>query len=178
MAGYFEKPLSLLFTNETRFEKAAASLPSYGEDLFKQIFSEFHAQYRKAIQTTDLEIEMIGSPAFHQLHWETLKNPKQAQPLALHHPMTRKPVCSLPPMTVGQASPTISVLLVVARSNGQHESGYSTISQPLVETLHQAQLPVGIDILRPGTYRALGNHLETTTAQHGKGYYHVIHFDR
>ena len=31
--------------------------------------------------------------------------------------------------------------------------------------------------MRPGTYKALENHLSNITAKHGEGYYHVIHFD-
>jgi tetratricopeptide (TPR) repeat protein len=31
--------------------------------------------------------------------------------------------------------------------------------------------------VRPGTYRALENHLREVTAKHKEGYYHVIHFD-
>ena len=36
---------------------------------------------------------------------------------------------------------------------------------------------VKIDILRPGTYKALENHLRDITGKHGVGHYHVIHFD-
>ncbi len=36
---------------------------------------------------------------------------------------------------------------------------------------------VQVEILRPGTYKALENHLRDVTAKHGEGYYHVIHFD-
>ena len=38
-------------------------------------------------------------------------------------------------------------------------------------------MPVQVEILRPGTYKALENHLSDITAKHGEGYYHVIHFD-
>jgi hypothetical protein len=69
------------------------------------------------------------------------------------------------------------VLLVVARPHGKHDVGYRTISQPLVEAVQNANLPVKIDILRPGTYRALVEHLKNTTARRDKGYYHLIHFD-
>src|SRR5207247_604759 len=51
------------------------------------------------------------------------------------------------------------------------------ISRPLVEALRNANLHVQVEILRPGTYKALENHLRDVTAKHGEGYYHVIHFD-
>jgi hypothetical protein len=47
----------------------------------------------------------------------------------------------------------------------------------MVEALRQAEIPVQIDILRPGTYEALHHHLQEKTTQHGVGYYHVVHFD-
>ncbi|MDM8562016.1 CHAT domain-containing protein, partial [Candidatus Marithioploca araucensis] len=126
---------------------------------------------------TDLEVEITGSSAFHQLHWEALKDPDSDHALALHHPIIRKPVGHPPPMVAGQASPTLNVLLVIARPNGKHDVGYRTISRPLVEMLQNASLPVKVDILRPGTYQALSEQLEKMTSQQGKGYYHLIHFD-
>src|SRR5260221_198562 len=81
-----------------------------------------------------------------------------------------------------RSSPTINVLLVTARPFGKYELGYRTNSPPLVEGLRQTDVPVQIEILRPGTYRALVEHLEEVSSrrQHtGEtgGYYHVIHFD-
>ena len=43
--------------------------------------------------------------------------------------------------------------------------------------MRQTSIPVQVEILRPGTYKALENHLRNITAKHGEGYYHVIHFD-
>src|SRR5205085_1418105 len=76
-----------------------------------------------------------------------------------------------------RSSPTINLLIVTARPSGKRDVGYRTISRPLVEALRNANLRVQVDILRPGTYKALENHLRETTAKHGEGYYHVIHFD-
>src|SRR5260370_38607210 len=74
-------------------------------------------------------------------------------------------------------SPTINLLIVTARPSGRSDVGYRTISRPLVEALRQANLPVQIDILRPGTYKALEKHLRQASAQRQEGYYQVIHFD-
>ena len=76
-----------------------------------------------------------------------------------------------------RTSPTINLLIVTARPSGAHDVGYRTISRPLVEALRQTSIPIQIEILRPGTYKALENHLSNITAKHGEGYYHVIHFD-
>ena len=76
-----------------------------------------------------------------------------------------------------RTSPTINLLIVTARPSGAHDVGYRTISRPLVEALRQTSIPIQVEILRPGTYKALENHLRNVTAKHGEGYYHVIHFD-
>jgi tetratricopeptide (TPR) repeat protein len=76
-----------------------------------------------------------------------------------------------------RTSPTINLLVVTARPSGAHDVGYRTISRPLVEALRQTSIPIQVEILRPGTYRSLENHLSNITAKHGEGYYHVIHFD-
>jgi len=179
LGWYFEEFLRFPFTKQVEFEQAAVSVREYGEDLFEQVFGQrrVFAEYSNAIQSADLQIEIIGSHTFHQWHWEALKEPESPQALALHHPIIRKPVGYPPPMVAGQKSPTLNVLLVVARPGGKNDVGYRTISQPLVEAVQNANLPVKIDILRPGTVRALHEHLENTTARRDKGYYHLIHFD-
>src|SRR2546422_767408 len=91
--------------------------------------------------------------------------------------MIRKNLQDQPIQASVQPSPTINLLIVTARPFGRRDAGYRTISRPLVEALLQSKLPVKIDMVRPGTYRALENHLRATTAQHGVGYYQVIHFD-
>jgi len=176
---YFEEYSKFPFIKQVEFSQAAASVRRYGEDLFEQVFSHRRAytEYSNISQASDLAIEIIGSPAFHQLHWEALKDPDSDHALALHCPIIRKPVGHPPPMVTGQASATLNVLLVIARPNGKQDVGYRTISRPLVEMLQNASLPVKIDILRPGTYQALTEHLEQVTSQQGKGYYHLIHFD-
>src|SRR5260370_11844987 len=74
-------------------------------------------------------------------------------------------------------SPTINLLVVTDRHSCGSDVGYGTIRRPLVEALRQANLRVQIDILRPGTYKALEKHLRQTSAQQQEGYYQVIHFD-
>src|SRR5262249_4322498 len=40
-----------------------------------------------------------------------------------------------------------------------------------------AQLRVEVDLVRPGTWRALVERLDVATERHGAGRYHAIHFD-
>ena len=57
------------------------------------------------------------------------------------------------------ASPTLNLLVVTARPGVGRDIGYRTISRPLLNALRQANLPVQVDILRPGSYEALANHI-------------------
>jgi hypothetical protein len=178
---YFEEHLEFPFTKKVRAQKAAASIKTYGEKLFKQVFGDpdIYAEYRELLKAglSNLHIEIAGSPKFHALHWESIKDPKLAQPLALEAAMVRKNLQHQDLPASVRSSPIINLLIVTARPSGIRDVGYRTISRPLVEALRNANLRVQVEILRPGTYRALENHLRDVTAKHGEGHYHVIHFD-
>lgn len=179
---YFEQHLEFPFTQKIRARNAATSISTYGEVLFKHVFQDNEDVYAefKALLKVGLEqvqIEVTGSPKFHALHWEALKDPKLSKPLALQAMMVRRNL-KPPPFEVNvQPGPTINLLIVTARPYGMKDVSYRTISRPLVEALRQTDLRVNIDMLRPGTYKTLENHLRETTSKHGAGYYHVIHFD-
>jgi hypothetical protein len=178
---YFEEHLQFPFTDHVKARDAAASITDYGETLFEQVFAdpETRAEYIQARQqgVNQIQFEIVGTPELHRLHWEALKDPKQPRAFALDGVMIRKHAHPQPVKARVQSGPTINLLIVVARPSGAHDVGYRTISRPLVEELRQAGIPVQIDIVRPGSYEALDKHLQQTTAAHGVGYYHVIHFD-
>jgi tetratricopeptide (TPR) repeat protein len=179
---YFEEHLRFPFIDQMKAQKAAISAIAYGEGLFAQIFAsntQILSAYRTATKAGlhSTQIEIVGQPSFHSLHWETLKDPEISQPLALQATVVRKSKVSQALLATVHSSPTINLLIVTARPYGRRDIGYRTISRPLVESLRQDSLPVEIDILRPGTYKALEQHLRATTELHGIGYYHVIHFD-
>ncbi|HVB75544.1 MAG TPA: CHAT domain-containing protein, partial [Ktedonobacteraceae bacterium] len=182
LAWYFEEHLEFPFMNKVRAQNAAKSITAYGEKLFKQVFEQNTralVAYRTAVQAglNDAQIEIEGKPKFHALHWEALKDPELREPLVLQATMVRKNLASTTIQATVRPSPTINLLIVTARPSVKRDVGYRTISRPLVEALRQTSLPIQIDILRPGTYKALENHLRAITAKHGEGYYHVIHFD-
>ncbi len=180
LGWYFEEHLTFPFTDKVKFAEAGASVAQYGEKLFDQVFADRRAYARYADLRGGLDslvIEIAGEPEFHALHWEALKDPDLPRALSLDAVFIRR---NRAPQTIGAAgapSPTINVLVVTARPGGAKDVAYRTISRPLVEALGQANLRVKIDLLRPGTYRALTEHLEATRDARGAGYYHVIHFD-
>ena len=178
---YFEDHLRFPFINQVRAQESAESIQAYGESLFNQVFAhrDAYARYKEAIQSgvEHLALEIAGSPQFHAYHWEALKDPGLPQPLALQVPLVRRNRNPQGVRAQDRSSPTLNVLVVTARPDGPNDVGYRTISRPLVEALHQAGVHVHVEILRPGTYRALVDHLEAVRDRHGTGHYHVIHFD-
>ena len=178
---YFEEYLNFPLINQVYASDAAASIVTYGEQLFAQVFADRRAyaaydRYKTAGINT-LHFEIAGSFAFHALHWEALKDPDWPHPFVLDTTMVRKNLIPAPAVATVRPSPTINILVVTARPDGRKDVNYRTISRPMIEALRQANLKVRIDLVRPGTYMALSQHLEATTATHGAGYYHVIHFD-
>jgi len=174
---YFEHYLRFPFTENVRFNHAAQSVVQYGENLFQQIFGNdgIAETYRKYLKENldRWRFEIAGSPEFHSLHWESLKDPNLPRAWALDAPMLR---VNLKPYSIeikAKDSPTVNLLIVTARPRGKNDIAFRTISKPLVEVFEQTELPVKIHILRPGTYQALFQHLE----EKKPGHYHVIHFD-
>ena len=51
------------------------------------------------------------------------------------------------------------------------------MSRPLLDGVRQADRPVRIELVRPGTWAALRERLRQATREHGSGYFHVVHFD-
>jgi hypothetical protein len=179
---YFEEHLRRPYLNQVKAGRIAQSLGGYGESLFKQVFgaAEIYAEYvQQRNQLDQVSVEIEGTPAFHALHWEALKDPSLAQPLALQVPIVRRLRVKQAIPAQPRAAPALRLLMVIARPHGRKDVGYRTITRPLVEALRSCTARVDIDILRPGTYRALDQHLNQVRndPQRGVGFYHVIHFD-
>ncbi|MEM6765134.1 MAG: tetratricopeptide repeat protein [Bacteroidota bacterium] len=176
---YFEKWLSFPFIDKVKAERAADSITAYGEHLFKHLFTadpDVYADY-KLIRKGAIRIEIVGEPDFHALHWETLKDPNDSRPLAIEQLMVRKNEDRVNKRAELQPANQLRVLLMTSRPGGRQDVGYRTISRPLVEALEQAKVPAQIDIVRPGTFKALIKHLEDSRDTYGDGYYHMIHLD-
>src|SRR5947209_9284686 len=102
---YFEEHLEFPFTNQVKAQEAATSIITYGEQLFAQVFvanPQIFSAYKTTIAQEGLsaiQIEVVGRPSFHALHWEALNDPGQVYPLALQVPLVRKNLLpqALPP---------------------------------------------------------------------------------
>ena len=162
---YFEQHLRFPFTDQVKAQQAGESVSDYGTKLFEQVFRadvNAYAKYSVARQAgvEQIELEIAGSPEFHRLHWEAIRDSDLKDPLALSVPIVRKNLKTQPVAANVRESPTINLLLVTARPDTQADVGYRTISRPLVEGLDRTDVPVQIDILRPGTFQALSDHLQ------------------
>ena len=92
---YFEEHLRFPFTKKVRAIEAAESITTYGESLFQQVFQgnpKINFPCMSAVQNglDKAQIEIAGSPKFHALHWEALKDPEFKKPLALQATMVRQ----------------------------------------------------------------------------------------
>jgi tetratricopeptide (TPR) repeat protein len=180
---YFEEWLIFPFTDQVKAAKAAASAVAYGERLFDQLFranADILAEYKMAWRDggfAGLEFEIRGTPAFHALHWEALKDPQHGRPFAVECPFWRQNDNPPPQQLQLQPAATLNVLLVTARPGGRHDVGYRTIARPLVAARQNGKLRAQIDLVRPGSYAALVRHLEESRDARGDGYYQIVHFD-
>ncbi len=176
---YFEDWLNFPFTDKVPAEQAATSIRAYGEALFEQVFRrnpDVYHEYRE-LRAEDISLEIIGSPEFHALHWEALHDPNDERPLAVDAVVVRKNLKPVRKRAKVQPAPQLRVLLVTARPSGVRDVSYRTVSRPLVEALETGKVAAQIDMVRPGTFEALVNHLEDVRDRHGDGYYHIIHLD-
>lgn len=153
---YFEEHLRFPFTDQVKAQQCAESITTYGQKLFQQVFRDnldIYAEYQECIRNglVNVQIEIAGSPSFHRWHWESLKDPKHDRPLVLQATMVRKNQQPQTTTIVMRPSTTINILIVTARPSGKQDVGYRTISRPMIGALRTANVPVQIDILRPGT---------------------------
>ncbi|WP_051768009.1 tetratricopeptide repeat protein [Amycolatopsis vancoresmycina] len=180
LAWYFERHLRFPFLDWDKRAAAVKLLDRYGRELFAQVFAgepgEGYRSFRK-VGFDGCRIEVTGGTGMHRLHWEALADPALDSPVALRVPITRRVDRNPPRFDLPGPRPTLNILVVTARPDGAGDVGYRTVSRPLVTAMHQSPLRVTIDLVRPGTWRALREHLAATRDRHGTGWYQLIHFD-
>ena len=174
---YFERWMEAPHLDGVKAREAAAGVATYGKTLFENIFKgdfNVYAEYQRwrgNLKSVEFAIE--GDSEFQALHWEALKDPELPRPFSLDCVFSRRNARPATVATQVEASPTVNVLLVTARPNAEKDIGYRTTSRPLLEALENTQVPVNVVLLRPGTYKALEQHLDAQPL----GYYHIVHFD-
>ncbi|MEL6171316.1 MAG: Tfp pilus assembly protein PilF, partial [Pseudomonadota bacterium] len=175
---YFEQWLYFPMLDGPRAADAARVVSDYGDALFEQVFGDRknHAALEawRASEADHQRIEIVGSPAFHQLHWEALRDPERGRALGTEFTLVRAaPEVDIERAGQAQEASVIRVLVITARPGGARDVGYRTISRPLLDALRNIETPVEVDLLRPGTFKALTNLLERRRERP----YHVVHFD-
>jgi tetratricopeptide (TPR) repeat protein len=180
LAWYFEQHLRYPFLDKDLEHATVQQITSYGEALFEQVFGGAASNDYRHLRSRGFDqcrIEVSGSAALHALHWEALKDPDLPVPLTTRLPLTRRVDAVGANFELPGGRSTLNILVLVARPDGPHDVGYRTISRPLMDSLRDAGLPITVDLVRPGTWQALLDHLRATTDQHGSGWHQVIHFD-
>ncbi|RPA71610.1 hypothetical protein BJ508DRAFT_335872 [Ascobolus immersus RN42] len=138
----------------------------------------------------DVEASTISDhDMVHGIHWEVLELPN-ALPTGIrnnHQIIVRRkvPMMGIPSNldSIPIKSTTFNILLVVSHvveetSDGSKQHNPRLISRPLAELLakiskESGKVTVNLEIVRPGTWKALCEHLE----RREKGYFHLVHFD-
>jgi hypothetical protein len=180
LAWYFEKHLRYPFLDKDLEAAAVGQIGDYGRALFSQVFGgAANHDYRRLRDRgfDGCRIEVSGSAGLHRLHWEAMRDPDLPVPLAVRVPVTRRVDALGSKFDPPEPLPTVNILVVVARPDGPRDVGYRTVSRPLLAALRTAGVPVTVDLVRPGTWLALVEHLRGATERHGSGWYQVIHFD-
>ncbi|GIE86111.1 tetratricopeptide repeat protein [Actinoplanes regularis] len=180
MAWYFEEHLRYPFLDGDLERKAVELVGEYGQSLFRQVFiGEAAYGYRDArrVGFEGYRLVVRGSAQFQRLHWEALRDPDSGDRLALRMPVVRQSARNPLPYDLPAPAPTVNILVLTARPFGRRDVGYRTISQPLLDAIGQTDVPVTVDLVRPGTWTALREALRAAERKHGQGWYQVVHFD-
>ena len=180
LAWYFEQHLRYPFLDKDLEQAAVEQIAAYGEVLFSQVFGGAASHEYRSLRDIGFDrcrVEISGSAGLHWLHWEALRDPDLPAPLAVRLPVTRRADRQGLKFQPPSGRTTVNILVVVARPDGPRDVGYRTMSRPLLDALRTAGLPVTVDLVRPGTWDALREHLQAVTAEQGPGWYQVVHFD-
>ena len=132
---YFEEWLRFPFTDPARAANVADGITTYGHALFGQLFVNADAystcdRIQREFGIESIRFEIVGSPAFHSLHWEALKDPRFPKPFVLLAPMVRKNTVQPAVEARPNDSATFNLLVVTARPDEGKDVGYRTRGCP------------------------------------------------
>ncbi|MCJ1284921.1 hypothetical protein MMC26_004258 [Xylographa opegraphella] len=143
----------------------------------------------------------IDSPdaSIQRLHWELLENclrhSEGPWPISVTRSIRNEnKTCGIKKVTswaVEKASDgprnSFNILLVVARNLTFDESAHQDVDPGLTLRallaikrhlkVSNAPYELNVEVVRPGTFNALQEHLQRATEEHGPGYFNLVHFD-
>ena len=161
---------------EDRGPAIQGKLTGWGEQVFASVFSSGPARYAYE-RARDRGLEVVfrsADPGLLALPWELMRD--SAGPVALGAGGISR---SLPVAggagTLAVAGGKLRVLMVISRPAGTQDVGYQMVARPLLERLDAVRGDVGLTVLRPPTFKALGETLASAAAR-GEPF-HVVHFD-
>ncbi|MCJ1380859.1 hypothetical protein MMC17_003968 [Xylographa soralifera] len=158
-------------------------------------------------QTIELEVvegyrdAEIDSPdaSIQRLHWELLENclrhSRGPWPISVTRSIRNEyDMCGVNKVTAWAVEKTsdhprngFNILLVVARNLTFDESAHQDVDPGLTLRallaikrhlkISNAPYELNIEVVRPGTFIALQEHLQRATDEHGPGYFNLVHFD-
>lgn len=128
----------------------------------------------------------VAESMIHGLHWEALEHPEIWSSHLRPCLIVRRKVLSRDLLTHGPIiairSQTFRILLVVPHPLHQgapRRKGGRPIAKPLVDIIGRlskgtagATIPIQLEIVRPGSWKSLQDHLK----MRGRGYFHLVHF--
>jgi hypothetical protein len=192
---------------EGRARRFTQFIKNYAQDLFDQldmqsILPSHNSKPDKQLDLLTIEIVALANtdrgsakrPALHRLHWELLETPDLWDSSISNVAVVRKVVAEYSPMQdLSQDPPfpsdsavkqTYNILLVISRDLREHDD--EALPDSVLNALLRVQsalealsdrLPLSVEVVRPGTFTALEQHLQQATLRHGPGYFDLVHFD-
>ncbi|KAK3635326.1 hypothetical protein LTR22_019254 [Elasticomyces elasticus] len=195
LSWYLERYANKSALEVARADAASAIVDIYGLSLFEalllfRVAGKIAKSKRPGPARLDIEIsELPSSSTIQQLHWETLEANELWNIAGLRATVTRIVKSTIPfaletastktPISDPKTS-TLNVLVVIARNTAPGSSdvdpslairSLQAVSQTIERTDAPCQLK--LEIVRPGTFAALKEHLKAN----GPGFFHLVHFD-
>jgi hypothetical protein len=201
---YLEDYLTKTPFEKGRADIATESLNSYADSLFDQL--RLSRVWRRLTgprspQNKFLEIDIIedaedpnavSSDTVHRLHWEVLEYPRLWKNIDLKTTVRRiipqKETSTLSIKCVESWSrgvPAVNILLSVSRRlirGGAEEVDPNSVLESM-QTLKRdletrnALFRLNIEVVRPGSFKALQKHLDKRSKRRCSGDIHIVHFD-
>jgi hypothetical protein len=186
-----------------RADIAVEALNSYADNLFDQLHLNRVWRWltgpttptNKVLEIAIIEntesLNAVSSDTIHRLHWEILESPRLWKNLHIQTTVRRiipQNENSIPSITRveswSQGVPTVNILLVISRDltkmGGEVDPNLAFQSMQIVQRdleARGASFRLNIEIVRPGSFKALKKHLEERSKRRHNGDIHIVHFD-